>query len=39
MKLIIKNAALLLIAVASLSACKDKDAEKKIAALEARLSE
>jgi Protein of unknown function (DUF1573) len=39
MKLIMRNVALALVALASLSACGDKDAEKKIAALEARLSE
>ncbi|NBP69010.1 MAG: DUF1573 domain-containing protein [Cytophagia bacterium] len=39
MKLIIKNVALALVGIASLTACGDKDAEKKIAALEARLSE
>jgi len=39
MKSIAKNVGMMLLAVASLAACKDKDAEKKIAALEARLSE
>lgn len=39
MKLIIRNVALALLAIASLASCADKDAEKKIAALEARLSE
>lgn len=39
MKLIVKNVGLLLFAVALLTACKDKDAEKKIAALESRLAD
>lgn len=39
MKLIVKNVALVIVAIASLTSCGDKDAEKKIAALEARLSE
>jgi hypothetical protein len=39
MKLIVKNVGMMLLAVASLTACKDKDAEKKIAALESRLAD
>lgn len=39
MKLIAQKVGIVLMAVASLTACKDKDAEKKIAALEARLSD
>jgi hypothetical protein len=39
MKLIVKNVGMMLLAVASLTACKDKDAEKKIAALESRLDD
>lgn len=39
MKFNMRNVGMVLIAVASLSACKDKEAEKKIASLEARLSD
>jgi hypothetical protein len=39
MKSIVKSAGIMLLAAASFVSCKDKDAEKKIAALEARLSE
>lgn len=36
---LIKNVGLMLVVVAALTACRDKEAEKKIAALESRLSE
>jgi Protein of unknown function (DUF1573) len=39
MKLIVKNVGMMLVAATVLMACNNKDAEKKIATLEARLSE